>query len=556
MSSEKAAQQTEDTTAVPEKTPAKTDNPSPRDPASSTDTLADPTLQRRPSILQRKKTKRTDGKRELTEAEGYEVTGYCFSTPKKWIILSVIFAVQISLNFNASIIGNAIMPISEKYGITEQKARLTQGLLLIFYGLGCELWAAPSEEYGRWPILQLSMLLVNVWQILAARPPTFGALVVARVLGGISSAGGSVTLAVVADLYETEDHQYALLFIVFSSVGGSVLGPIFGSIVQAKLSLQWIFWVQLIVGGVTQALHFFLVPETRSTILLDREAKRRRKSGEDDNIWGPNELREQRLTFNEFAVTFSRPFIMFVCEPIVLCLSLLSGFSDALIFSFLESYSLVFGAYNFSTIALGMAFTPILIGYFLCYFIFIPEIMRQKKAIKKNPDIQPESKLYLLLWLAPLEAIGLLGFAWTSTGPPIPWIAPLLFSALIGIANFAIYFATIDYLFVAYREYAASATGGNGLARDGLAGIATFYSVPLYSNLGQSNPLAWASTLLGILAALVTIPIFVFYWKGDILRERSKFAQSLASDRKLAGSGLPANEKQKDKAEIKEKDQA
>lgn len=53
----------------------------------------------------------------------------------------------------------------------------------------------------------------------------------------------------------------------------------------------------------------------------------------------------------------------------------------------------------------------------------------------------PERRLYWLLWTAPLEAIGLFGFAWTSLGPDsgVPWIAPLLFSALVGIANYAIY---------------------------------------------------------------------------------------------------------------------
>lgn len=37
---------------------------------------------------------------------------------------------------------------------------------------------------------------------------------------------------------------------------------------------------------------------------------------------------------------------------------------------------------------------------------------------------------------APLETIGLFGFAWTSLGPPhVHWIAPLIFSSLIAIAN-------------------------------------------------------------------------------------------------------------------------
>lgn len=37
---------------------------------------------------------------------------------------------------------------------------------------------------------------------------------------------------------------------------------------------------------------------------------------------------------------------------------------------------------------------------------------------------------------APLLTIGLFGFAWTSLGPPhVHWIAPMIFSTLIAIAN-------------------------------------------------------------------------------------------------------------------------
>jgi hypothetical protein len=39
---------------------------------------------------------------------------------------------------------------------------------------------------------------------------------------------------------------------------------------------------------------------------------------------------------------WTHSFVMFFTEPIVLCLSPLSGFSDALIFTFLESYTPIF----------------------------------------------------------------------------------------------------------------------------------------------------------------------------------------------------------------------
>ena len=50
---------------------------------------------------------------------------------------------------------------------------------------------------------------------------------------------------------------------------------------------------------------------------------------------------------------------MFLREPIVLCLSLLSGFSDALIFTFLESFTPVYKQWGFGIIAIGLAFIPI-----------------------------------------------------------------------------------------------------------------------------------------------------------------------------------------------------
>lgn len=69
--------------------------------------------------------------------------------------------------------------------------------------------------------------------------------------------------------------------------------------------------------------------------------------------------------------------------------------------------------------------------------------------------------------------------------------------------------------------------------------------------MGHSNPLEWASTFLGFMAILFIIPIYVFYWNGPRIREKSKFAQVLASDRKKAqrsvsqcGSGEPGPEEQ------------
>jgi len=471
-----------------------------------------------------------DDRIEITEEDCYDELGFGFPSWKKWTILSIIFLVQVSMNFNASLYSNAVKGISKEFDVSAQAARCGAMIFLILYAFGCELWAPWSEEFGRKPILQLSLLLVNIWQLPVALAPNFASIMVGRALGGLSSAGGSVTLGMIADMWDSDNQQYAVAFVVFSSVGGSVLGPVVGGFSERFLDWRWSIWIQLIFGGAVQLAHLVIVPETRTTLMMDKIAKKRRADGQ--NIWGPNEITpfRERFSMKEVLITWGRPFKMFLTEPIVLTLSLLSGFSDALIFMFIQSFSLVYSQWNFGIIAQGLAFLPILIGYFIAWFLFIPVIRRNIKERKNNPDdekAQYESRLWFLLYTAPCLPIGLLGFAWTSGGPPIHWIGSSIFAAIVGIANYSIYMATIDYMICAYGPYSASATGGNGWSRDFLAGVLTIPATPFYQNIGGVKHLQDAGTILFGISFVLVIAVYVVYWKGPVLRERSPFAQQL-----------------------------
>jgi hypothetical protein len=167
-------------------------------------------------------------------------------------------------------------------------------------------------------------------------------------------------------MWEPDDQEYAVAFLVLSSVGGSVVGAIVGGFVEDRHPLAWIFWVQLLAGGCVQIMHFFLVPETRATILLDRIAKKRRKDGPGKvNIWGPHEVHGYSLSPRDIWRVWKRPFVMLLTEPIVMWLSLLSGFSDSLIFTFLQGFQPVFKQYGFGTIQISLAFIPSVEPYVL-----------------------------------------------------------------------------------------------------------------------------------------------------------------------------------------------
>ncbi|CAI7602946.1 unnamed protein product [Penicillium glandicola] len=475
------------------------------------------------------------GEVELTEDMCYDRLGYSFSETKKWTIISVIFLVQTSMNFNTSLYSNAATGISEEFNVSMQAARCGAMIFLVLYAFGCELWAPWSEELGRKPILQASLFLVNIFQLPVALAPNFASIMVGRALGGLSSAGGSVTLGMIADLWEPDSQQYAVAAVVFSSVGGSVLGPVVGGFVEAFLPWRWNIWIQLIFGVFVQVAHYLLVPETRTTVMMDRIAKNMRKSGENPHIYGPTEglSFRQRFPPRELMATWIRPFKMFLTEPIVLVLSLLSGFSDALIFMFIQSLSLVYGQWGFNTWQKGLAFIPILVGYFIAWLSFFPVIKRNVKERRDNPEserAQYESRLWWLLYTVPCLPIGLIGFAWTSL-PQCHWIGSMIFAAIIGIANYAIYMATIDYMICAYGPYSASATGGNGWSRDFLAGILTIPATPFFTNIGGEHHLEYASTILFCISVPLVIAVYIIYWKGPALRKRSPFAQQLEDAR-------------------------
>jgi len=152
------------------------------------------------------------GKRELQEEDCEDELGFAFSSRKKWWILSVIFLVQTSMNFNTSLYSNGLVGISEHFSVSEQAARVGAAAFLIAYAFGCELWAPWSEEFGRKPILQLSLFFTNIWTLPVALAPNFGSLIVGRILGGLSTAGGSVTLGMVADLYDSDNQQLAVAY--------------------------------------------------------------------------------------------------------------------------------------------------------------------------------------------------------------------------------------------------------------------------------------------------------------------------------------------------------
>lgn len=77
-----------------------------------------------------------------------------------------------------------------------------------------------------------------------------------------------------------------------------------------------------------------------------------------EDIWGPNEVKERRMSLRKSLVIWSRPFYMLTTEAIVAWLSTVSGFSVNLIIIFLQASKPVYEQWGVGTIGNSLAFLP------------------------------------------------------------------------------------------------------------------------------------------------------------------------------------------------------
>jgi hypothetical protein len=91
----------------------------------------------------------TYDKIEITEDDCCDELGFSFPAWKKWTILTIIFLVQVSMNFNTSLYSNAIGGISKDFHVSEQAARVGAAIFLIYYAFGYKFRALWSKKVGR-----------------------------------------------------------------------------------------------------------------------------------------------------------------------------------------------------------------------------------------------------------------------------------------------------------------------------------------------------------------------------------------------------------------------
>lgn len=120
-----------------------------------------------------------------------------------------------------------------------------------------------GERFGRRKVYNLGILIFTIGSVLCALSTDITFLVFARVIEGIgASVMTPMSMAILTNALPISKRGKALG--IWSGIGGLALivGPSLGGFIIAKLTWQWIFWINVPIGIVVILLSVKMLPES------------------------------------------------------------------------------------------------------------------------------------------------------------------------------------------------------------------------------------------------------------------------------------------------------
>lgn len=114
---------------------------------------------------------------------------------------------------------------------------------------------------------------------------------------------------------------------------GPAIGPLAGGFLGDAAGWRWLYWLQLILAGVSWILITFTVPETYAPEILKQRAKKLRKTENDPTYVTESEL-DSRPMGEKLRIFLFRPFQLLFLEPIVLFISIYMSVLYGLLYMF------------------------------------------------------------------------------------------------------------------------------------------------------------------------------------------------------------------------------
>ncbi|OAQ73260.1 major facilitator superfamily transporter [Pochonia chlamydosporia 170] len=453
--------------------------------------------------------------------------------PHNWSFLKKTYILTLTCMLVAnSTMGSALpcmaMPeIEGTFGSLSQEERvLPISIFLLGYVFGPVIWAPLSEQFGRKYLTTATFLVFALFTMACALSPTWSSLLGFRLCCGIfASAPIAVVAGILADIYgDARVRGKAYSAFLVTTVFGPIFGPIVSGFASPVIGWRWAFWIALLYAAVTFIMLLFL-PETHHAILLARRAKKLRQQTQSSNIVAPRDLETIDLP-QLISKVLTRPLRMLFFEPVVAATCAYLALAYAIFYMSFQAFPIIFlHHYDLQPGITGLCYLPIGAGAILSMISFWSWDNYVARAAARGAE-WTKSDEYRRVPLAtiggPLFVISLFWLGFTSK-PSIPFFVPMLAGLPFGMGFQLIFMTLLNYLTDAYEVYAASANAAASATRSCLAVVLPLATKAMCDKLDISG----ACAVLGGLSAAMSVIPFIFLWKGQAIRNRSRFCIAL-----------------------------
>ena len=183
----------------------------------------------------------------------------------RWLVLIVLCLGDLMIVLDTTIVNVALPSIREDLGFSETSLAWVVNAYLLTFGGFPLLCGRLGDLFGHRRLFLIGITLFTAASLACGLAGSQAFLVGARAVQGLGGAVVAVVaLSLIMTLFtEPAERAKAMGVIGFVAAGGGSIGVLLGGVLTDLLDWQWIFLVNLPVGGVVFALCLFLLPGSR-----------------------------------------------------------------------------------------------------------------------------------------------------------------------------------------------------------------------------------------------------------------------------------------------------